>query len=359
MKALFLYTELAPYVVACLNRLAAGHGVEVHVVRWPVNPEAPFKLRFNRGVVVYERNSMDDQQLMDLAESLDLDATFVSGWVDKGYLRVARRLRREDRRVVLCSDTAWRGDMRQWVAVAAGRLLFPGLFSHAWVTGKEQRRYAQRLGFAARNVSTGYYAADTAPFIERGERTLKLRNGHWPRRLLTVGRYIPSKCQQLLCDAFAELCEQGKAGDWTLTLVGTGEDFQRVSLSPSGLHPRIHHMGFVGPDSLPDVVADHGAFILPSAYEPWGVVVHEQACSAQPLLLSSAIGARQRFLKEGVNGFGFKANDKASLKQAIQRLVATDAKHLYAMGEASLRMGRRWGPNEWAKEAIRLMGPAR
>lgn len=71
MKALFLYTELAPYVVACMQRLADAHGVEVHVVRWPVNREAPFELKFGRGLVVHDRASLDDAGLAALVDGLD------------------------------------------------------------------------------------------------------------------------------------------------------------------------------------------------------------------------------------------------------------------------------------------------
>ena len=40
-KALFLYFELAGYVVACLERFAAKYAVDVHLVRYPVNAIAP------------------------------------------------------------------------------------------------------------------------------------------------------------------------------------------------------------------------------------------------------------------------------------------------------------------------------
>ena len=42
-KCVFLFTELACYIVACMKELAATGLVEVHVVRWPVNAVAPFK----------------------------------------------------------------------------------------------------------------------------------------------------------------------------------------------------------------------------------------------------------------------------------------------------------------------------
>lgn len=355
MKALFLYTELAPYVVACMRRLAEAYEVEVHVVRWPVNAEAPFEMRFGPGITVHERPDLDHEGLRRLAERIAPDAAFVSGWVDKGYLKTARTLRRKGCKVVLCSDTAWRGGPRQWLAVVAGRLLFPRLFTHAWVTGAGQERYVRRLGFKADRVRTGFYSADTAPFLEAGRSTLRERTGRWPGALLCVARYIPTKNHQLLCDAFAELCDAGEAGDRTLAIVGTGELFDAVRNSPSGRHPRIDHLGFVQAAEMPALVARHGAFILPSAYEPWGVVVHEQACSAQPLLLSDAVGARERFLRDGYNGHVFRAGDKEDLKRALRGIIGATDLELRTMAERSMELGAGWTPDAWAACAFGLM----
>jgi glycosyltransferase involved in cell wall biosynthesis len=355
VKALFLYTELAPYVVACMQRLASDHGVDVHVVRWPVNAEAPFELGLGAGITVYDRRDMDTAALLRTVTAIAPDIAFVSGWVDKGYLKAARALRRKGATVVLCSDTAWRGGPKQWVAVAAARVLFPRLFSHAWVTGEAQRRYALNLGFKAANVHTGFYSADTAPFLAAGERVLRERTGTWPHRLLCVARYIPTKNQQLLCDAFAELCNEGAAGDWALDLVGTGELFVQVSTSPSGRHARIRHLGFVQADDLTGLMHRYGAFVLPSTYEPWGVVVHEQACAAQPLLLSDAVGARERFLQEGMNGHLFRVADKADLKRALRMLIDASDADLRRMAAHSMALGGQWSPGAWAACACRLM----
>ena len=42
-KALFLYLEPAGYVEACLKKTVQLFPVEAHVVRYPLDPNAPFK----------------------------------------------------------------------------------------------------------------------------------------------------------------------------------------------------------------------------------------------------------------------------------------------------------------------------
>jgi len=354
-KALFLYTELAPYFLACVEHLVRDHDVEVHIVRWPVNREAPFDLRFGDRVKVHERDALDDQALMRLAHGVGPDIAFASGWVDKGYLRVCRMLHKQGLPTVMCSDTAWRGDARQWAAVAATRLWLRRTFSHAWVTGGAQARYARRLGFPALNIRTGFYSADTDRFLPLGRRLLDQRTERWPHRLLCVARYIPTKGHQLLCDTFATLCDQGRAGDWELWIAGTGELHDHVVNSASGRHARIRHLGFVQAEDMAKVVEQCGVFVLPSTYEPWGVVVHEHACAALSLLLSSAVGAGERFLAPGENGVRFVAGDGADMRKALLQLIERSDAELRAMGERSRALGAQWTPTEWSRVVMDLM----
>jgi glycosyltransferase involved in cell wall biosynthesis len=350
-----LYTELAPYVLACLNALVEQASADIHLVRWPVNKEAPFTLAFHPRIIVHERASLTDAALVDLVARLRPALTITSGWVDKGYLCAAAEAKRLGGVSIIALDTAWRGHWKQWANVLAARWRIRSSFTHAWVTGQSQAEYARRLGFETDRIRTGFYSADTALFLPLGERIMAMRNEQWPHRLLCVARYIPTKGHQLLCDAFAELCDGGDAGDWELWIAGTGELHEQVKSSPSGRHPRITHLGFKQPEEMRAIVEQAGAFVLPSTYEPWGVVVHEHACAALPLVLSSAVGASERFLKEGGNGFRFIAGDKSSLKTALRMLMLSTDAELRAMGQRSLELGRAWSPVEWASTAMGML----
>ncbi|MDQ3099769.1 MAG: glycosyltransferase family 4 protein [Bacteroidota bacterium] len=350
-KVLFLYTEIAPYVLACLEKLANDHPVNVHLVRWPVNKEAPFS--FNAGnIAISERDRSRNDKLIQFIDDLRPDIIFTSGWVDKTYLKIARKHRKRGIPVVLCSDTAWRGDLRQFIGILLGKFWIQHTFTNAWVTGEAQSTYARKLGFSADRIQTGFYSADTEKFTAIGQNLLDRRSGSWPHRFLCVARYISTKGHQYLCDAFAELCDEGAAKDWELWIAGTGELHQEVKDSPSGRHARIHHLGFKQAGEMEKVLEQCGVFVLPSLYEPWGVVVHEHACAGFPLLLSSAVGSSERFLIEMENGNRFVAGDKSILKTMMRMMVLSTDSDLYAMGERSAELGRSWSPRQWADTAI-------
>lgn len=349
-KVLFLYTEIAPYLVASVQRLATDHRVEVHVVRWPVNKEAPFDFSGVAAMHMHERTAFTPASLEDFVRQLRPDIIFCSGWMDKGYLRACRWARAQGTPVVMASDTAWRGGLRQWVAVATARMWLPRTFSHAWVTGEEQAHYARRLGFSRNKIERGFYTADLNLFSPLAEDLQRSKKEKFPHRFLCVARYIPSKGHQYLVEAFAELCESGAAGDWELVCIGTGELYPLAFT-----HPRIKHLGFAQATEVRRHMQACGVFVLPSIYEPWGVVVHEHAAAGFPLVLSNAVGARHRFLREGVNGVSFEAGSKQGLQDALRWIMGRNDDGLLAMGRESARLANEWGPAQWAATAMRLM----
>jgi len=62
MKLLLLYMELADYAVECLRALKKSNPeVEIHVVAYPVNPEAPFDFDFSDIGKLYNRDKFDHE----------------------------------------------------------------------------------------------------------------------------------------------------------------------------------------------------------------------------------------------------------------------------------------------------------
>ena len=89
-KALILYTEIAGYTITCINKaLVLYPDVEFHVVRWPVNKEAPFQFDLNSHSI-YDRNDFTNAQLLELAHNINPDLIISSGWIDKGYVNVCK-----------------------------------------------------------------------------------------------------------------------------------------------------------------------------------------------------------------------------------------------------------------------------
>ena len=344
MRVLFLYTELAAYFIRCCEKLAEH--ADVHIVRWPVNAEAPFAFEFPRGVTVYERKEYDPETLQRLVKMIDPSMIVCSGWIDKGYLAAVGKWARKIP-TVLALDTKWTGSARQQVARLAGRLLLGRRFSHAWVPGGAQLKYARRLGFPVHRIRTGFYSCDLDRFNDYYNRFSAGKKERFPKRFVFTGRYYAFKGVEHLWRAFGSLTEEERKG-WELWCAGTG------SIKPAP-HHAIRHFGFVQPSQLDEIMEGGGVFILPSTFEPWAVVVHEFAAAGFPLALSTEVGAAETFLKEGHNGFSFKAGDETSLKATLKKVIALSDKDLFLMAERSHTLAQENSPHKWARTALDII----
>jgi len=340
MRILFLYTELAGYFVSCLHKLAP-FCESIHIVRWPVNKEAPFQFQFPDNVIIYERNHYTPDQLLQLVSNIAPDKIICSGWVDKGYLKVCRAYKGQIP-TIMGMDNQWHGTLRQRVMCALSTFTLHRYFSHAWVPGEPQKQYAQKLGFKNNHIATGFYSADVALF----ERIKAEQRPVLPHRFIYIGRYIPQKGLDLLFEAFTEL-QQEAPNDWELWCLGSGEMFDQRPI-----HPKIVHHGFVQPSEMPGYLMEAAVFVLPSRFEPWGVVVHEMTAAGMPMVVSSAVGATSRFVKESVNGFIFESGNKESLKSALSHVIQMDKDELKQMGVESKKLGLSHTPGIWAETLV-------
>jgi glycosyltransferase involved in cell wall biosynthesis len=193
----------------------------------------------------------------------------------------------------------------------------------------------------------GFYSCDYEYFHSLFESSLEMKRKRFPHRFIYVGRYYDFKGVREMWDAFIELKSE-TGTDWELWCLGTG-DVEPVQ------HPAIQHFGFIQPLEMGKFIAEAGVFILPSRFEPWGVVVHEFASAGFPLLCSDAVGATEAFLKNGENGFSFTANDKNSIKAVMKKIMNLPDDHLLQMGERSVQLAANITPSKWADTIMHLV----
>lgn len=342
----FLYSEMAGYFLACLRALSAKVD-RITVFHWPVNPEAPFDFVMPDSAVRFiDRTTLDEGALLAAVSDCEPSAIVCSGWMDKGYLSVLKHL---DKRVPsLCIiDTHWRGDLKQRLLCMLAPWRLRDRFTHAWVAGDPQRRYAEQLGFKSPEILDGYYSADV-PLFEQVYRARQPILQDLPRVFIYVGRYIRHKGIYTMWSAFSKARAQS-GHDWELWCVGTGEEYeQRVEAEG------IRHFGFLQPEEMSELMTKAGVFVLPSLFEPWGVVVHEYATAGFPMILSDRVGAATRFLRQGENGLLYDPTDENALVKAFVKMMDSAPEHLSDMAERSHELGTGLDPVQWSDKLISL-----
>lgn len=340
MKLLVLYTRLSGYTAACLRAFRDRSGAELLIYAWPNQKNAPFDVEVFSDIG--EINSRVDVTVADIERSLDAfkpDAVLVSGWSDKGYVKICRKLKARGIPVISGCDTQRTGSARQRVAGMIAPWYVQRFIDVLWVTGERQRQFAARLGYAGASCWDGYYACDWNAFARRREQVECVSS---KPKFLFVGRYAPEKGLDTLAMAYRAYCQQVQA-PWPLVCAGVG------SLRNVVLEAGAEDRGFVQPADLPDLMHEAAAFVLPSQFEPWGVVVQEAAASHLPLILSTACGAGDHLLRPHYNGFNFEAGSVAGLTRALTAMHELTQVEREEYAKTSFELSSQYTPERWAE----------
>jgi glycosyltransferase involved in cell wall biosynthesis len=345
-KIVFLYTELANYFLACVEELLKQSSIEIHIIRWKVNKEAPFDFSFSDRIKVYDRSDFSTEELFFLVNKINPHIIYVSGWIDKGYLKICRFFKLKIP-VIVGFDNRWNGSFRQWIAKLISPFKIRNHFTHCWIPGEPQLKYAQKLGFKQEDILTGFYSCDFDFFHSLYIQFKGQKKIEYPQRFIYVGRYTDHKGILDLWSAFAQLQDE-TPNNWELWCLGTGE------ISPIN-HPKIKHFGFIQPGDMGAYIRETGVFILPSHFEPWGVVVHEFAAAGFPIICSDEVGARTAFVENNINGYIYKSGDINGLKSAMRNFIGTKKDQLFQMGENSAERSKSITPEIWSKQLMSLL----
>lgn len=281
MKIALLHTRLSGYLASCLHEFKQQTNAELLIYAWPNQPDAPFDPReFDDLGRVFDRYEYSNETLLNQLLEFAPSAVLISGWKDKGYVSICRHLKSRGIPIIAACDTQWKGSLRQYIASWLAPIHIQKFIDILWVTGERQRYLARALGFVGDRCWDGYYACDWNAFATQPKQIASKQHPYF----LYVGRYAPEKGLDTLAAAYRAYCQQ-VTEPWSLVCAGAGS--LRKTLIASGAIDK----GFVQPQALPNLMQSASAFILPSRFEPWGVVVQEAAASGLPLILSEACGA--------------------------------------------------------------------
>jgi glycosyltransferase involved in cell wall biosynthesis len=169
--------------------------------------------------------------------------------------------------------------------------------------------------------------------------------------LLCVARFAPEKNLATLISAFvkSELVQ-----GWTLKLVGGGPLKEELQNQAAG-HPSVVFADWLSYAELPDLYASASFFILPSSFEPWGLVVNEAMSAGLPVVLSEECGCRPDLLGAD-NGFSFEAGNEKALIAVLNRISKLEPAALEAMGAASRQRIQSFSTRTWSQSFLRLAG---
>jgi glycogen(starch) synthase len=155
------------------------------------------------------------------------------------------------------------------------------------------------------------------------------------RLLLLVGRLVYEKGFQLALDALPGLIE--RLGDVRFLVAGSGTHEQelRAQAARLGLDAHGTFLGWIGDDVLHSLYRIADLCVVPSLYEPFGLVALEAMASGCPCIVADTGGLREVVPGGERVGLRFNGGDPEHLAAMVERLLADDVLRDRLVAEAS------------------------
>ena len=315
----------------------------MHLFAQSAEDDAPFEFQDECSFLSSYRDTsrIESRLLLSMANKVSPDMILICSWNNLKYLSVARKSKATR---ILFMDNQWRKTIKQISGVFLRSFIIAPHFDGVLLPGQRQERFARYLGFKPNQISKNGYSADIVKF-------LTVKTLPTSRAFLFVGRLVEEKGLDILIQAY-ERYRTARKNPWSLNIVGNG-------VLKEGIRPReipgVRVIDFIQPALLPSQFAASSCFILPSSFEPWGLVIHEAAASGLPIISSDACGASDQFVENAVNGFIFKSKNSSELEDAMIKLHDLSVSEWSTMSSSSRMKAKSISPETWAKSLLELV----
>lgn len=299
-----------------------------------------------------------------VVRSSNLDALWIHGYAHPSNLRALSAAKRAGLPVFMRGESlpeskargGWRSQLRR-------RLVAPVLerVDACLAIGSDNADFYRGYGVPEEQIHLVPYAVDNQRFEQaareaRGCREeLRQELGLEPGRpvIAYASKFIPRKRADLLLECFSTLLRERS--------VGAGRDLPRPQLLLAGdgalreqleqrateldLHNDVLFPGFFNQTDLPALYDLADVFVLPSCYEPWGLVVNEAMCAGTPVIVADSVGSARDLVHHGKTGWSFRTDDRRDLTRCLDE-ATRDLSHTVRVGRSALQRVRSWSFEE-------------
>jgi glycogen(starch) synthase len=161
--------------------------------------------------------------------------------------------------------------------------------------------------------------------------------------VLLIGRLVYEKGFQLALEAMPSLIERLPGTRFLVAGAGTHEEELRRQADELGLMDHGAFLGWIGDDVLHSLYTIADVCVVPSIYEPFGLVALEAMASGCPCIVADTGGLRE-VVPHDEAGLRFRARDPRSLVEMVERVFSDHNLRDRLVAEASEHVLRfDWG----------------
>ena len=288
-----------PYnVIAFESLIKINTDVEIDVISWGTDKKlTPYKPKNLERVNYYVEKDYVFKDLKELYLKNKYKLFYVCNRREKKYLKLASFVKKYSTLVIGQSDEQLFNTPRQYLKKMLSYVLYRRYFDYMVVPGYYQYEFMRFLGFKKDKILIGAYTANIKLFNDYYENNQSIYNNSI-NKLLYIGRLEDEKGIITLLHTLDNLKNNYK---FKLVIIGNGS-LKDIVLK----YDFVEYHSFLEQKNFLNLLNDISFFILPSIYEPWGVVIHEMVAAGIPVICSDACGAKAAFVFDNYNGFVFK-----------------------------------------------------
>jgi glycogen synthase len=167
--------------------------------------------------------------------------------------------------------------------------------------------------------------------------------------VLLVGRLVYEKGFHLALDALAPIIRRRGGVRFVVAGTGTAEAELKRQARQLGLAGHGVFLGWIGDDMLHSLYRVSDLCIVPSIYEPFGLVALEAMACGCLCVVADTGGLREVVPVDGTVGLRFPSRDATALRGVLERVLTDDAERAQLIAEAREHVLRF----DWAEVARR------
>lgn len=278
-----------------------GYGAEAVNKDLSGNNNYKFDIKFLHNGDSHKRNKLKVFfNLLSLMKSIKVKKVLYSGWLAPEY-NIYSFISPKSKNIVINESTIWESSLngiKGWI-----KRCIINRMGAALPSGEPHKELFTSINYKGRINITGGVG-----LLNMGIR--KEHKPNTPLKYIYVGRLIEVKNISLLIETFNK---NGKP----LTIVGKGELEEELKAKANN---NITFIGFIDNEKLSKIYQSHDVFILPSTYEPWGLVVEEALYWGLPVIVSNKIGSSIDMVQRYSSGEIFQLSESNGLENAISKI---------------------------------------
>lgn len=284
----------------------------------------PFEVRrfhaFNAAKLPHGLGIMAPSMLPGLlAESFDIMHAHSYGFFSTYAGVFVHRIRNRPLVITTHSD-AGRPHLQKFVFDSVVPILTLRRANRIIAVTKEEVRYLVSLGVQSKRISVIPNGINPAEFVGKAERRHNLDFVS----ILFVGRVYPDqKGLETLIRAVSQIAN---SVGWRLNIVG--EDWGGAAgilqlAQKLGIHGRVKVLGRLSSAKLIEAYQAADLLVMPSLFEPFGIVLLEAMASGLPVV-ASRVGGIPEVIEEGKTGLLVAPGNPEELRTALESMLSDD-----------------------------------